>query len=242
MENISYIGMSQQLALSQQIEVTSNNIANMSTPGFKAKNVMFNDYITTPKNGAPINQSYNYATYRDLSMGNLSKTYNPLDLAIDGKGYFAVQTPQGDVRYTRAGNFALNTESQLVDPSGNIVLGDSGNALVVQPQAKVITVSADGKISSEQGDIGKLKVVTFDNEQQLKNLGDNLYDANGATEQPLDDRHIEQGVIEGSNVNPIAEMNKMINLMRMFQATQNMLQNDHDRIVNAIQKLTSVQA
>jgi flagellar basal-body rod protein FlgF len=242
MENISYIGISQQLALSQQIEVTSNNIANMSTPGFKAKNVMFLDYITTPKNGGPINQSANYATYRDLGMGNLSKTFNPLDVAIDGKGYFVVQTPEGETRYTRAGNFALDTQSQLVDQAGDIVLGESGNALVVQPQAKAVTISVDGKISSEQGDIGKLKVVTFDNEQGLKNIGDNLYEAGSATEQPLDDRHVEQGVIEGSNVNPIAEMNKMISLMRMFQATQNMLQNDHDRIVNAIQKLTNTQA
>lgn len=242
MENISYVGASQQLALQQQIEVTSNNIANMSTPGFKAKNVMFLDYITTPKNAAAINQSYNYATYRDLSMGNLSKTYNPLDVAIDGKGYFAVQTPEGGTRYTRDGSFSLNSQSQLVDQSGDVVLGDSGSPLVVQAQAKQITVSTDGKLSSEQGDIGKLKIVSFDNEQELKNIGNNLYDAGSAAEVEVADRHVEQGVIEGSNVNPISEMNKMISLMRMFQATQNMLQNDHDRIIGAIQKLTTVQA
>ena len=242
MENISYVGASQQLALSQQIEVTSNNIANMSTPGFKAKNVMFLDYITTPKKGGPVQQSYNYATYRDLSMGNLSKTYNPLDVAIDGKGYFQVQTPEGETRYTRDGSFSLNSQGQLVDQSGNTVMGETGNPLVVQAQAKQITVSTDGKIASEQGDIGRIKVVNFDNEQALKNIGDNLYEIGTATEQPADDRHIEQGVVEGSNVNPISEMNKMISLMRMFQATQNMLQSDHDRIVGAIQKLTSVQA
>jgi flagellar basal-body rod protein FlgF len=242
MENISYIGMSQQIALSQQIDVTANNIANMSTPGFKSQDVLFLDYITAPKKGPLINQSYDYATYRDLTMGNLTKTYNPLDVAIDGKGYFAVRTPQGDTRYTRDGSFGLNTESQLVDQSGNVVIGETGNPLVVQPDAKQVTVSIDGKISSERGDIGKLKVVTFDNEQALVKVGNNLYEAGSQNEQALDDRHIEQGVIEGSNVNPISEMNKMISLMRMFQATQNLLQNDHERIVGAIQKLTSVQA
>ena len=240
MENISYVGASQQLALSQQIEVTSNNIANMSTPGFKSKQVLFLDYITQPKNNAPINQSYDYATYRDLSMGNLSQTYNPLDVAIDGKGYFVVQTPEGDTRYTRAGSFSLNDQSQIVDQSGNLVIGDSGSPLVVQSNAKKVTIGSDGKIASEQGDIGKFKVVNFDNEQQLKNIGNNLYDPNGQSEQAVDTPHIEQGVLEGSNVNPLSEMNKMISLMRMFQATQNMLQDDHNRITSAIDKLTTV--
>ncbi|MEZ0226480.1 MAG: flagellar basal-body rod protein FlgF [Alphaproteobacteria bacterium] len=241
MENISYIGMSHQVALSQQIEVTSNNIANMSTPGFKAQNVMFLDYITQPKNGAPINQSYDYATYRDLTMGNMTQTYNPLDMAINGSGYFVVQTDEG-IRYTRDGSFALNTESQLVDQSGNVVIGETGNPLVVQPQAKQITVSVDGSISSEIGDIGKLKLVSFENEQALTKIGANLYDAGNMPELVLENRFVSQGVLEGSNVNPIAEMNKMITLMRMFQATQQMLQTDHERVTGAIQKLTSVNA
>ncbi len=242
MENISYVGASQQVALAQQIEVTANNIANMNTPGFKAKEMLFTDYITTPKNGAPIHQSNDYATYRDLSMGNLSQTFNPLDVAIDGKGYFVVQTPEGDTRYTRAGSFSLNSQSQLVDQSGDVVLGDSGSPLVVQTSAKRVTIGIDGKIASEQGDIGRLKVVSFDNEQQLINVGDNLYDAGSQPEQTIDSVHVEQGVLEGSNVNPISEMNKMISLMRMFQAAQNMLQDDHNRITDAISKLTQVSA
>jgi flagellar basal-body rod protein FlgF len=241
MENISYIGLSQQLALSSQINVTANNLANMSTPGFKAQNVMFLDYITQPKDAPPINQSYDYATYRDLSMGNLSRTSNPLDMAIDGDGYFAVETPEG-IRYTRDGTFGLNTKSELVDQSGNVVIGETGNALVVQPEAKQITVSVDGSISSEQGEIGRLKLVTFENQQALVKVGNNLYDAGEAQEIPLESRRVEQGVIEGSNVNAISEMNRMIELMRLFQSAQSMLQQDHERMRGAIQKLTNVQA
>lgn len=241
MENISYIGLSQQLALSSQINVTANNLANMTTPGYKAQNVMFLDYVTQPKDAPRINQSYDYATYRDLTMGNLSRTHNPLDMAINGTGYFAVETPDG-VRYTRDGSFSLNTKSQLVDQSGNLVIGETGNPLVVQPEAKIITVSVDGSISSEQGEVGRLKLVTFENEQALVKEGHNLYNAGEMAEIPLENRRVEQGVVEGSNVNAIAEMNKMIELMRLFQATQSMLQQDHERARAAIQKLTNVQA
>jgi flagellar basal-body rod protein FlgF len=241
MENISYIGLAQQLALKTQIDVTANNLANMSTPGFKSQNVLFLDYVTQPKDAQPVNQAYDFATYRDLSMGNLSQTHNQLDMAIDGEGYFAVQTPQG-IRYTRDGAFSLNTQSQLVDKSGNPVIGETGNPLVIQPQAKTITVSVDGSISSDQGEVGRLKLVNFENQQRLKNIGNNLYESGDMPEQPLANRRVEQGIIEGSNVNAIAEMNRMMELMRMFQASQSMLQQDHERARSAIQKLTSIDA
>ncbi|MDE1151959.1 MAG: flagellar basal-body rod protein FlgF [Micavibrio sp.] len=242
MENISYIGLSQQMALSQQIEVASNNIANMSTPGFKTQGVMFNDYITSPKDGSPIHQSQNFATYRDLSTGNLAQTHNPLDLAIAGEGYFAVSTASG-IRYTRDGGFSLNFNRQLVSKTGNIVMSEGGGPLVIPPEAKQITVADDGTVATEIGDVGRVKVVSFDNPQALTKLGNNLYDAGGQAETPLAaETRVEQGVLEGSNVNPVVEMNRMVELMRMFQAAQNMLMTDHDRIRGAIQKLTAVES
>src|SRR5689334_4907224 len=104
MENVTYVGISQQLALQQQIEVTANNIANMNTPGYKAENVLFNDFITSPKDGQPIHQAQDYATYQDLSIGNLIQTSNSLDFAVLGKGYFVVNTAKGE-RFTRDGSF-----------------------------------------------------------------------------------------------------------------------------------------
>ena len=241
MENISYIGLSQQLALQQQVDVTANNIANMSTPGFKSQNVLFNDYITAPKDSDAIHQSQDYATYRDLSIGNLIQTHNKLDVAIEGKGYFAVSTPDG-VKYTRDGGFSLNLNRELVSKTGHIVLSENNNPIAIPAEATQITISDDGTIASEQGDIGRMKIVNFANEQRMKKEGDNLYSADNMNEEPVTDRRVVQGVLEGSNVNPVVEMNRMIELMRMFQAAQNMLQTDHDRQLNAIQKLTTVQS
>lgn len=237
MENVTYIGISQQMALQQQIEVTANNIANMNTPGFKSQNVLFTDYITSPKDGVPIHQSQDFATYQDLTIGNLLQTSNSLDFAIHGKGYFTINTPEG-LRYTRDGGFSLNLNRELVTKSGHVVFNENDNPIVVPPEASQIRISDDGTISSEQGDIGRLKIVNFENEQALQRGGDNLFSTGGQAPLPAPDRKVVQGQIEGSNVNPVVEMNRMIQLMRMFQSAQNMLQKDHERQLGAIQKLT----
>jgi flagellar basal-body rod protein FlgF len=239
MENVSYIGLSQQLALSQQIEVTANNIANMSTPGYKTQGILFLDYVTKPKDGQPINQSFDFATYRDLSAGSQLPTGNPLDMAISGDGYFAIQTKDG-VRYTRDGSFVLNAERQVVNAQGNALLDDGGSPIVIPQEVTNVTVSSDGVVSGETGNIGRVSLVTFANLQMMKKEGDNLYTSGGQAETPVENRRVAQGLVEASNVNPVVEMNRMIELMRLFQATQKMLDNDHDRIRGSIQKLTSV--
>jgi flagellar basal-body rod protein FlgF len=239
MENVSYVGLSQQLALQQQIEVTANNIANMSTPGYKTQGILFLDYMTKPKDGETINQAYDFATYRDLSVGSQLPTSNPLDVAISGEGYFAIETSDG-VRYTRDGSFVLNAERQVVNAQGNPLLDEGGSPITIPPEDNNITISSDGVISGKTGDLGRLKLVTFANQQMMKKEGDNLYTTGGQSETPVENRRVAQGLVEASNVNPVVEMNRMIELMRLFQATQKMLDNDHDRIRGSIQKLTNV--
>jgi len=239
MENIAYIGLSQQVALSQQMEVASNNIANMSTPGYKAENTIFTDYVTAEDAKTKVHETQNYATYRDLTVGNLIQTHNNLDMAISGDGYFAVSTAQG-TRYTRDGGFSLNLNHEIVTKNGDLLLNQNGNTITIPPEATQITIADDGTIASEYGDLGRVKVVTFANPQALRKLGNNLYDAGAQAEVPADNMRVEQGVLEGSNVSPVVEMNRMVELLRMFQATQNMLLTDHDRIRGAIQKLTAV--
>ena len=239
MENISYVGISQQTSLTQQMEVTANNLANMSTPGYKAQSTLFTDYVTADNAKEKLHQTQNFATYRDLSLGNLQQTHNKLDMAISGDGYFAVSTANG-VRYTRDGGFALNLNHELVSKTGNLLLSQNGNPIAIPPDATQITIADDGTIASEFGDLGRVKVATFANPQALVKEGDNLYNAGTQAELPADNMHIEQGVLEGSNVSPVVEMNRMVELMRMFQAAQNMLLTDHDRIRGAIQKLTSI--
>lgn len=239
MENIGYIGLSQQLALQQQMEMTANNLANMSTPGYKAQHPLFSEYITDPRGGAAIHQSSNSGSYRDLANGSLTQTHNPFDVAMQADGFFAIQTPEG-IRYTRDGSFSLNSERQLVNKSGFAVLNNNNEALSVPADATQIRITEDGEITSEFGTVGRIKVVEFEDGQALTRLGNNMFDANGQAEIEIEQPRMVQGAVENSNVNPVLEMNKMIEVLRSYQMTQRMLQTDHERIRNAVQKLTSV--
>lgn len=237
MENISYVGLSQQMALQREMEITANNIANMNTPGYKAQGVMFLEYLNRAKGEeGPLRQVQDYGVYRDLAAGTLRQTFNKLDVAIEGDGYFAVQTPEG-VRYTRDGGFALNAAREVVTKAGFQVLGDGG-PITIQADATDITITPQGDVTTDKGPVGRIRVVAFANPQMLRAQGNNLYDANGAVEQPVDDARVQQGMLESSNVNPVVEMNKMIQVLRAYQATQRMLMDDHQRQLGAIQKLT----
>lgn len=244
MENISYIGLSQQVALTSLMNASANNIANMNTPGFKGQKVMFTDYLNKgddrwarPKDA--VHQVQDYASYRDLTQGSLQRTDNDLDVALEGEGYLVVGGPNGN-RYTRNGSFALNNNRELVTKTGERVQGDGG-PIVIPPEARHITISPEGMVSTEQGEVGQMQIVNFANQQQMLEEGDGFYSAaGGALPAPATGVRVIQGAIESSNVNPVVEMNRMVEVLRMYQSTYKMLQNDHERIRGAIQKLTRV--
>lgn len=239
MENLSYIGLSQQMALYHQMEVVANNIANMNTPGYKSQDLLFKEYLNKiPAEGEKISQVQDYGTYRDTKQGSLTQTSNNLDVAIEGNGYFAVQTPQG-VRYTRSGSFSLDGAGNIVTQGGyQLITSDSGPIQIPEGTTQ-INIMKDGSVATELGSIGQFKLVKFADEQSLVATGDGLYDAQGQQAQPVDNPQVLQGFIESSNVQPITEMNKMIQITRMYEAVQHMLMTDHDDARKMIQKLTT---
>jgi len=239
MENISYIGLSQQLSLQQQMNMTANNLANMSTPGYKAQQTLFSEYITQPRGGDVIRQSGNSGSYRNLSVGSMTQTHNPFDVALQNEGYFAVQTP-GGIRYTRDGGFTLDANRQLVNKNGYPVMNENNEQIQVQQDATQIRITEDGEITSEAGTIGRIKVARFENQQLMTRTGENLFNAEGQGEIPAENVRIVQGFVENANVNPVIEMNRMIEVLRSYQSSQRMLQTDHERIRNTIQKLSQV--
>jgi flagellar basal-body rod protein FlgF len=240
MNDLSQTNSARQTMLRNMMDVIANNIANMSTPGFKSENLLFKEYVNKNQDeGDKGVQAKNSSGYRDLSQGILSPTFNKFDLALQGEGYFGVQTPDG-VKYTRAGAFSLNNKKEIVTKSGYPVLSDGDTPLVVQPGASAITVAENGTVSSEKGNIGKLKLVKFENPQSVVPAGDNLFDADSAGELPAEDLKVAQGMLENSNVQPVFEMNKMIEIIRMYQSTQNIVTTDHEMIRGMIQKLTKV--
>src|ERR1700759_3946876 len=156
MENTLLVGLSRQTLLERQLDVVANNIANVNTTGYKADSSLCEAFLTSGAHednfvGADRRVSYvqDRATFRDFSQGAPDQTKNPLDVAIDGSGFLVVQTAAGE-RYTRDGGLQINSQGQLVTPSGDPVLGPGG-PIVFQPGDKEISINGDGGISVREG-------------------------------------------------------------------------------------------
>ncbi|MBU0858838.1 MAG: flagellar basal-body rod protein FlgF, partial [Alphaproteobacteria bacterium] len=215
----------------------SNNIANMSTPGYRGHNMVFSEYVEKLKgNPDPLSLVNDYGNYQITDAGPLKQTGNQLDVAVQGEGYFGIQTADG-VMYTRAGNFQVNNNGDLVDGRGRFVAGVGGGNITIPPGVTDIEISEDGFISTPDGQVGQLMVVEFENIQELEAQGNGLYKTDAAANPPVASR-VMQGMLEGSNVNPITEMTRMIEVSRAYQSNYKLMQAEHDRQRGMIQKLT----
>lgn len=241
MSNPGYIALSRMIAQQRALDVRAANIANVGTPGFKAEETLFSDYlvrqagVSAPPGGRTVSMVQDRATFRDFAQGELSKTGNPLDLALQGDGFFAVQTPRGE-RYTRAGRFSLSPTGQIVDVSGNAVLGIAGSPITVPPGDTNIVVAGDATVSTESGPIGKLRIVGFDNPQSLAAEGSSLFAAN----QPprgADQVTVAQGAVEGTNIKNIAELTSMMSDLREFEFASQFADAEAQREQTAIEKI-----
>ncbi len=232
MENTSYVALSRQTALWRQLEVVANNMANANTPAFKGEQVQFEDYVVKTKSpnspfGQKVSFVHDFGTIRDTREGPLTKTDAPLDVAVHGDGYFTIDTPAGQ-RFTREGHFRLDENGMVVTASGYPVLQGNDTPIVLAPNESQISVATDGTISTENGNIGKFKVVTFDNDQLVKKSGDGTYQTN-QTANPVEQPYVSQGMLEESNVQPIAEMTNMLSILRSYEGVQNIIQSEQDR-------------
>jgi flagellar basal-body rod protein FlgF len=243
MDNTTTIALSRLMAQQRALDVAADNMANANTPGYKEERVQFSDWISR-QNGtdtARLERSFAYvqdrATYRDQRDGTLTMTANPLDLAISGNGYFTVGTPGGP-RLTRAGRFQLQPSGTIADNDGNRLLDTNGQPIQLSPADTQISVAADGTISSENGQIGKIGIVQPADLNQMQAEGSRLFSANSLT-TPVASPKIVQGAVEDSNVQPIRELTAMMNELREFQFTTQFLQGESDLSTQAIQKLLS---
>jgi len=246
MQNITSIVLSRMMAQQRAVDVTAVNIANAGTPGFRAERLVFSDYLVrnstrgVPPGGETLTYAQDRASYRDVSPGPLTMTGNPLDLALGGDGYFTVETPRGP-RLTRAGHFELSANGEIVDSQGNALLGVGGQKLQLTPADTTITVSADGTISSENGQIGRIGVVRPADPFKIKPEGGRLFVAEGEP-VPIERPKILQGAIENSNIAPTLELTRMMRELREFEFTSKMVQSESERLKNAIDRLTQKRA
>lgn len=222
------------------MDVIANNLANVSTPGFKREAAKFEEFVTqvVPSEGQTAPQTISFVKdagiMRDLAQGNVETTGAPFDVAINGQGYFAIQTPQGE-RYTRDGHFTLDASGQIVNSDGNPVLGDGG-AITIAPDDGNVQIGADGTISGKSGQIGKLRVVDFANDRALVKEGSSLYSTT-QTPNTASGVSVRQGMLEGSNVQPVIEISHMIEVMRSYEATATLTTSQEDLMRQAIDKL-----
>jgi flagellar basal-body rod protein FlgF len=236
MENAGYIALSRQMTLQREMDVIANNMANINTPAYKGQAMLFVEYLETSETGEKISFVQDVSLVRNLTEGQMTTTANPLDLAISGDGYFEIETPTGP-RFTRNGVFQLNANGELVTPSGARVLGDGGNTITLPANSRDVTITRDGSISTDQGPAGRLRLVRFENEQALVKIADGLYDAEGQDPLPTEAAEVMQGMVEGSNVQGIIELTKMIQTVRSYSATGRLVNDEHERQRRAIQSL-----
>lgn len=241
MTSAVYVSMSKQMVLRKQMDAIAQNLANITTPAFKNERVTFKEYLLPGPDGNPISYVTEDKVQRDMTPGNNSHTGNSLDVAIQGQGWFVVETEEGDDLYTRRGHLSLDEDRQLVTQSGDPILDDAGNAIKLGDEDAVITIGSDGSVSAESGPLGRLQVVTFENEANFYKVSSGLFrTAETPTELDPDETRVQQGVLETSNVNPILEMTRMIDVLRSYQSTQKLTQTDHDLQRRAARDIVAV--
>ena len=250
MQNALLVGLSRQMALSREFDIVANNIANLDTTGYKADNAEFAEYLMSgARDNEFIGRDRRVAfvedrdSWIDLSQGPLQKTGNPLNIAIDGKGYLVVQTPRGQ-RYTRNGALAVNATGQLVTSEGDPVLG-TGGPITLQSTDHDVTISPAGMVSVREGSStvdaqrGQLQLVEFDRPRALQKDGGSTFLApNGVNAKPASaNTRVLQGVLEKSNVNAVAAMARMIEITRSYTDVANIIQQQSDLRRNSLQQL-----
>lgn len=219
-----YVALSKEIGILRDVDVTANNIANATTTGFESDTLLFTDFLssTTPQENK-VAFANDISTYRNTAQGTLQITGNALDAAIEGAGYFVVQTPLGP-RYTRNGNFKINGDGNLVTSEGYTVLDDSGQAITFDSIDRVIQIRDDGTINVDNTDRSILKIVQFDNPQLMHRQGNSLYSSE-AKPKPAQDFRVLGGVLERSNVEPFTELTHMMYVSRSIQSVSQLITN-----------------
>ncbi|RAI56175.1 flagellar hook basal-body protein [Roseicella frigidaeris] len=239
MDTPGYVILSRLGAQLRATQVVAHNLANADTPGFQAERPVFGSVLQKQAQAAAepqVSYSIDRATWRETANGPLTTTGNPLDLALRCEGYFAVQTAEGEERYTRAGRFALSGDGKLVDAAGNAVLDTGGMPITLGQADTRLEVLGDGSLRSENGPIAQLRVVRFEQPQRLRPEGDRLFAAD-ETPQPLARPGVVQGAVEGSNVQPVLEMVRMTEEVREFQNAVTFADREGDRLQNAVERI-----
>lgn len=220
-----YIATAGAVAQSNAMDATANNIANATTAGFRGDRITFREAMTAAKSADMA--VVGTGTQRvDTLAGALTQTQNPLDLALEGDGFFSVQTANGP-RYTRAGNFKLDDDRKLVTVDGLQVRGEGGAAITIPEGAQYISVSTDGQVIADEQAVGKLELTRFA-DSQMKREGSALFTASGRPDTTGEPPKVRAGMLEASNVNIVRGVVDLVKVSRTYESLMRVIQNYHD--------------
>ncbi|MEP5154786.1 flagellar hook-basal body complex protein [Planktotalea sp.] len=235
MENASYTTLTRQSGLMREMSVIANNIANANTTGYRQEGLVFSEVIQHVNDAPSLSMATARARATSLQSGTLTQTGGPLDVAIDGEGFFLIRTPEGE-RLSRAGHFMPNAAGDLVTPDGHAVLDAGGAPLFVPATAGKITIANDGTMSADGNILGQIGVVKPSTGTQIIREDGVHFRADGAIEPNLDGR-VQQGFLEGSNVNSMGQIARMIEVQRAYEMGQSFADSENERLRNAVRNI-----
>ncbi len=229
MDNAGYTTLTRQAGLLREMQVVANNIANASTTGYRREGLIFAEHVAALNDGGPsLSMASGDAWMRDDAQGALERTGGSFDFAIEGEGFFLVMTPQGE-RLTRAGAFTPGPEGELLAADGAQLLDAGGAPVFVPRDARAIGLGSDGTLSADGQPIAEIGIFRPLNPLDLSRQEGTRF-ATPSGWEPVEFPKVVQGFLEGSNVSPVSEITRMIEVQRAYELGQNFLDREDERI------------
>lgn len=236
MDNSIYATLSRQSGLMREMQLVANNIANLSTSGFRKEGIVFSEFIEKLGDDAPsLSMAAARGRLTNQAQGVLTQTDSPYDFGIEGPGFFLIETPEGEA-LTRAGSFTPSAEGELVTPDGYRLLDGGGAPVFVPPDARSISLSSDGTLSADGQPLTQIGLWQPGAPEDMTRR-DGVMFALSAPPEPVLDGTILQGFVEGSNVNPVSEIARMIEVQRAYEMGQGFLDKEDQRIRSVLSTL-----
>ncbi len=234
MDAAGYATLNRQSGLMREMAVVANNLANASTTGFRREGVVFSEYVAAMDSDPSLSMAHASGRHVDLGQATLSQTGGSFDFAIQGDGFFLIETPQGE-RLTRAGSFTPSAEGELVTPDGYRLLDAGGAPVFIPPDARAVAMASDGTLSANGQPIAQIGLWQPTDPMGLRHQSGTLFAADAL--EPVEGGVVLQGMLEDSNVEPVSEITRMITVQRAYELGQKFLDAEDQRVRGVIQTL-----
>ncbi len=236
MDNAGYTTLTRQSGLLSEMQSIANNIANISTTGFRREGIVFSEYVKSLEADPSLSMAVANVHTTNLEQGTLTQTGGTFDFAIEGDGFFMVEGPEGPL-LTRAGSFTPSQQGELVTPDGLLLLDGGGSPVFIPPDAASISIATDGTLTADGRPLTQIGLFLPSDPNDLSHRDGVRFAAPGGTEQVLEGTVILQGFTEGSNVNAVSEIARMIQVQHAYELGQKFLEQEDQRIRSVMQTL-----